>query len=290
MMTGKTIRSYLALGKAKIAFFASLSAAAGLLLANRPQGGALPALTAGVFLLAGGACALNQYQERDSDALMARTAGRPIPGGRVNPGRALCFSLVLIGSGSFVLFFTDSLAAPLLGLAAVFWYNGVYTRIKSRSAFAAIPGALVGAVPPAIGWMAGGGRLCDPALLALCFFFFMWQVPHFFVHLLAFGKEYEAIGRPSLTAVFTEAQLGRLVFQWLFAAAVSLQLIIVHGLIRSPVVLIALLSVSFWLAAMGIPLLREGASLYPRVFKRINWFMLAVMLLLFLDKFPARLG
>ena len=289
-MTGKTIRSYLALGKVKIAFFASLSAAAGLLLANRPQGGALPALTAGVFLLAGGACALNQYQDRDSDALMARTAGRPIPGGRVNPGRALCFSLVLIGLGSFILFFTDSLAVPLLGLAAVFWYNGVYTRMKSRSAFAAIPGALVGAVPPAIGWLAGGGRLCDPALLALCFFFFMWQVPHFLVHLLAFGKEYEAIGRPSLTVVFTEAQLGRLVFQWLFAAAVSLQLIIVHGLIQSPFVLSGLISASFWLAAMGIPLLREGASLYPRVFKRINWFMLAVMLLLFLDKFPARLG
>jgi heme o synthase len=290
MMTGETIRSYLTLGKVKIAFFASLSAAAGLLLANRPPGGALPVLTAGVFLLAGGACALNQYQERDSDALMARTVGRPIPGGRVNPGRALCFSLVLIGSGSLVLFFTDSLAAPLLGLAAVFWYNGVYTRMKSRSAFAAIPGALVGAVPPAIGWMAGGGRLCDPALLALCFFFFMWQVPHFFVHLLTFGKEYEAIGRPSLTAVFTEAQLGRLVFQWLFAAAVSLQLIILYGLIRSPVVRIALLAATFWLAAMGIPLLREGTPLYPRVFKRINWFMLAVMLLLFLDKLPARLG
>jgi protoheme IX farnesyltransferase len=290
MIPRETIRAYLALGKVKISFFASLSAATGLLLANRPPGGALPVLTAGVFLLACGACALNQYLERDSDALMARTAGRPIPRGRVNPGRALCFSLVLIGSGSLVLVFTDSLAVPLLGLVAVFWYNGVYTPMKNHSAFAAIPGALVGAVPPAIGWIAGGGRLCDPALLALCFFFFMWQVPHFFVHLLAFGKEYEAIGRPSLTAVFTEAQLGRLVFQWLFAAAVSLQLIIVHGLIRSPLVLITLIAASFWLAATGIPLLREGTSHYPRLFRRINWLMLAVMLLLFLDKLSVRLG
>jgi protoheme IX farnesyltransferase len=289
-MTRETIRSYLVLGKVKIAFFASLSAATGLLLANRPPGGALPVLAAGVFLLAGGACALNQYQERDSDALMGRTAGRPIPGGRVNPGRALCFSLVLIGSGSLVLFFTGSLTAPLLGLAAVFWYNGVYTWMKSRSAFAAIPGALVGAIPPAIGWAAGGGRLYDPALLTLCFFFFMWQVPHFFVHLLAFGKEYEAIGRPSLTTVFTEAQLGRLVFQWLFAAAVSLQLIIVHGLIRSPFILIALLAVSFWLVIRGIRLLSQGKPGYPGLFRGINWFMLAVMLLFSLDTLPRHLG
>jgi heme o synthase len=290
MTAGETIRSYLALGKVKIAFFASLSAATGILLTNHAPGMALPILTTGVFLLACGACALNQYQERDSDALMARTAGRPIPAGRVKPGHALCFSSALIGSGSLILFFTGSLVTPLLGLAAVVWYNGVYILMKNRTAFAAIPGALVGAIPPAIGWMAGGGSLGDLPLIALCFFFFMWQVPHFFVHLLTFGKEYEAIGRPSLTTVFTKAQLGRLVFQWLFAAAVSLQLIIVYGLIRSPFIRIALLMASFWLAATGIHLLREGMSGFPRVFKNINWFMLAVMLLFSLDALPRHFG
>ena len=290
MTMGETIRSYLALGKLKISFFAALSAATGLLLANHPPGAVLPVLTAGVFLLACGACSLNQYQERRSDALMQRTAGRPIPAGRVKPGRALCISLALIGSGSFVLFFTDSLAAPFLGLAAVLWYNGFYTWIKTRTAFAALPGALAGAIPPAIGWMAGGGSLGDPPLAVLCFFFFMWQVPHFFVHLLTFGAEYEAIGRPSLTAVFTGVQLGRLVFQWLFASAVSLQLIIIYGLIRSPFIRIALLTASFWLVARGILLLREGRPGYPRVFKELNYFMLAVMFLLFLEKLPRHLA
>ena len=290
MTMGETIRSYLALGKVRVSFFASLSAATGLLLANHPPGAVLPVLTAGVFLLACGACSLNQYQERGSDALMQRTAGRPIPAGRVKPGCALCISLALIGSGSFVLFFTDSLAAPLLGLAAVLWYNGFYTWIKARTAFAALPGALAGAIPPAIGWMAGGGSLGDPPLAALCFFFFMWQVPHFFVHLLTFGSEYEAIGRPSLTAVFTGAQLGRLVFQWLFASAVSLQLIIVYGLIGSPFVRIALLTASVWLAGRGILLLKEGKQRYPRAFKELNYFVLVVMLLLFLDRLPGHLG
>jgi heme o synthase len=290
MTTGETIGSFLALGKVKISFFASLSAATGFLLADRPPGTALPALIAGVFLLACGSCALNQYQERGSDARMARTAGRPIPTGRIGPSHALHFSLAAIGLGTFVLFFTDSVASPLLGLGAVLWYNGFYTWIKARTAFAAIPGALAGAIPPAIGWMAGGGSPADLPLIALCFFFFMWQVPHFLVHMLAFGKEYEAIGRPSLTAFFTEAQLGRLVFQWLFAAAVSLQLTIVYGLIRSPIVRIALLVASFWLVGGGIHLMREGKPGYPGLFRGINWFMLAVMLLLSLEALPRHLG
>jgi protoheme IX farnesyltransferase len=283
------IRSYLALGKLKVSLFASLSAATGLLMVNHPPGIALLVLTAGVFLLACGACALNQYQERDSDALMKRTIGRPLPTGRLKPGSALCFSLTLIGSGSLVLLFTGSLAAPLLGLGAVLWYNGFYTWLKARTAFAALPGALAGAIPPAIGWMAGGGSPGDPPLAILCFFFFMWQVPHFFVHLLTFGMEYEAIGRPSLTVVFTGVQLGRVVFQWLFAAAVSLQLIIVYGLIGSPFIRIALLAASVWLGTEGIPLIRTGKHDYQRVFDGINYFVLAVMLLFLLDKLLCRL-
>jgi protoheme IX farnesyltransferase len=182
-----------------------------------------------------------------------------------------------------MLFLTDSVAAPILGLGAVLWYNGLYTWIKGRTAFAAFPGALAGVIPPTMGWAAGGGSPADPALAFLCLFFFMWQMPHIFVHRLAFADEYEAVPRPSLTAVFTEAQLGRLVFQWLFASAVSLQMIIVHGLVRSPAIRIALLGASFWLAVQAIPLLRKGRPSCPSVFRRINYVVLAVMLLLFLD-------
>ena len=291
MTMGETIRSYLALGKLKISFFACP------VRGDRPSPGEPPS----------GRCAAGSDRGRFSPGLRRllpesipgasvrcpdgkERPADPFPRGGSNPAVPSAISLALIGSGSFVLFFTDSLAAPFLGLAAVLWYNGFYTWIKTRTAFAALPGALAGAIPPAIGWMAGGGSLGDPPLAVLCFFFFMWQVPHFFVHLLTFGTEYEAIGRPSLTAVFTGVQLGRLVFQWLFASAVSLQLIIIYGLIRSPFVRIALLTASFWLVARGILLLREGRPGYPRVFKELNYFMLAVMFLLFLEKLPRHLA
>jgi protoheme IX farnesyltransferase len=191
-----------------------------------------------------------------------------------------------MSSGTIVLFLTGTLAAPLLGLAAVFWYNGFYTWLKSRSAFAAIPGALVGAIPPAIGWIAGGGSLLDQRLAVLSFFFFMWQVPHFFIHLLAFGKEYEEAGLPSLTAVFTTAQLDRLTFQWITATAVSLQLVIFFGLLQSALVHISIIAFSLWLVMSGINFMREHEPSYTGVFKKTNYFMLMVMIFIFFDKLP----
>ncbi len=280
------VRSYLCLCKVKISFFAALSAATGLLLEAYDPWPVLPALITGVFLMACGACALNHWQDRSTDALMHRTARRPIPSGRIKPGHALFFAVALICAGSIALLFTGVLTAPLLGLAAVFWYNGFYTWFKSRSAFAAIPGALVGAIPPVIGWIAGGGSLIDPRLALLSFFFFMWQVPHCFIHLLAFGKEYEKAGLPSLTEVFTGDQLDRLTFQWIIATAVSLQLVTFFGVIRSPFIHISLIGVSLWLATNGINFMRSHASGYAGVFKRTNYFMLVVMMFMFFDKLP----
>jgi len=289
MTAAETARSYLGLCKATISLFAALSAACGLLLAGHPDGAALPVLITGVFLTACGASALNHYQERRMDALMSRTAGRPIPSGKIRPIDALRFSLVLIVSGLAVLLSTGVWSAPLLGLAAILWYNGLYTGLKALSAFAAIPGALVGAIPPAIGWTTGGGDF-DARLAVICFFFFMWQVPHFLIHQQAFGKEYEKVHLPSLTAVFTVAQLDRLTFQWLLATAVSLQMIIFYGLIHAFLIHIALIAASLWFAARGIALLGKRAPSYKNVFMSTNYFMLVAMFLIAADRLPRCLG
>jgi protoheme IX farnesyltransferase len=279
-------RSYLCLCKAKISVFASLSAAAGLFLSAWPSGRALTTVCIGVFLTACGACALNQYQERSTDALMARTAGRPLPAGRIKPVSALFFAITLICLGCLALSFTGTMFAPLLGLGAVLCYNGFYTRFKTQSAFAAIPGAFIGAIPPAIGWTAAGGSLLDPRLAALSFFFFLWQIPHFLVHVHSFGREYEKAGLPSLTTIFTGAQLDRLAFQWILATAVSLPLLVLFGLIHSSLVRILFLAVSLWFVVEGIGFIRHSDFRCAYVFQRINYFMLIALLLMFVDKFP----
>ena len=96
--------------------------------------------------------------------------------------------------------------------------------------------------------------------------------------------EYEIIGLPSLTAVFAGAQLNRLTFQWILATAVSLQLFTFYGLTQSPLVQISFLAASLWLALKGMDIMREYRPSYTDVFRSTNYFMIAVMFLIFFDK------
>lgn len=272
--------------KPRIALFSTLSSAAGFLLAAqefRPQ---LVTLAVGVFFLTCGAGALNQYQERDIDALMARTKKRPIPSGEIMPLHAFYSSVILIFLGAATLFLTGP-AAPVLGLFAVLWYNGVYTYLKRKTAFAVIPGAIIGAVPPAIGWIAGKGSLSDPRLLTLCLFFFMWQVPHFWLLVLRHGEEYSRAGLPSMTDIFTKPQISRIVFSWIIATAVGCLLIASHGTTPSILMRFLILGVSLWLVLIGIRLLRTRSkeSEYAFAFRNINLFIFFVITLLSIDKF-----
>lgn len=284
MTLRESTRCGLCLCKARISLFSSLSAAMGFVLAGNGTIFSLIALVTGVFVLACGACALNQVLERDVDARMPRTAKRPIPSGRIRPGSALAIALFLILSGEALLLVTGSAIAALLGLAAVLWYNVLYTGLKKASAFAAVPGALVGAIPPAMGWAAGGGPMADPSLASLVFFFFMWQVPHFWLHLLSYGTEYTEAGLPSLTGIFGAVQLKRLTFQWVSAVAVSALFLGLCGPLQSPLAKLGLLATSLWLAGEGFSLMVSHEAAPARLFRRTNHFMLIVMMLAFLDR------
>ena len=170
--------------------------------------------------------------------------------------------------------------------SAVFWYNVLYTGLKRVSAFAVVPGALVGAIPPAMGWAAGGGSLADPSLAALVFFFFMWQVPHFWLHLLTYGNEHAEAGLPSLTDVFSRDQMERLTFQWVSATAVSALLLGLSGLLQSPLAKACLAAASLWLVSGAISLMLRHEENHALLFRRTNSFMLVVMALTLIDNFP----
>jgi heme o synthase len=286
----ENVSGILCLIKVKISLFAALSAVAGLFSVSRPSAMLLTSLAAGVFLMAAGAGALNHYQERHSDALMNRTAGRPLPAGRINPGSVLFMSVFLILSGCAVLLLTGEPWASLLGLATVFWYNGFYTWLKTFSRFAAIPGALVGAIPPAIGWIAGDGNIIDPRLAILCFFFFIWQVLHFFIHMHVYGKEYEKARLPSLSSIFSQNQLDRLALQWLLATVVSTQFIVLFGVIHSPLAHTIDIAASIWLVFQGITFIGKSRNAYACVFRKINYYMLLIILLIILDGFSRYSG
>ena len=160
----------------------------------------------------------------------------------------------------------------------VLWYNGVYTWLKKRTAFAAIPGALIGAIPPAIGWSAAGGRPEDPALAALCLFFFLWQVPHFWLLLFKHGDDYSRAGLPSLTRIFSARQLVHLTFIWMLVTFASSLLFWLYGLTRSPWVDLALLAGGVWLTARACRCVLSGS--YSPAFRSLNLYGFFIMALL----------
>ena len=238
----------------------------------------VPAI-AGVFLLAGGAGALNQYQERDLDARMLRTQRRPIPSGRMRPRTALLVSLALIATGTLCL--APNEVAMLLGLFTVVWYNGVYTPLKRVTAFAAIPGGVVGSVPPVIGWVAAGGSIGDPRILAVAFFFFVWQVPHFWLLLLRIGDDYARAGLPTLTSLFTRRQLARIIYVWMIATMVACVSMPLFG-VASPVWAFAgLAAASLWLGWHATTMVRSNGEVLA--FHQINVYALVVITVLSLS-------
>ncbi len=268
-----------------VSLFAALAAAAGALLHFHGDAGPALLASSSVFLLAAGASGLNQYQERDLDSRMERTRQRPLPSGEMRPRTALVIACAFLAAGLMLLLPAGGPAALLLGLSALAWYNGIYTFLKRRTAFAAVPGALVGALPPAIGWAAAGGAMLDRQLFLLCLFFYLWQVPHFWLLVLRYGKEYESAGLPSLRRVFHDRQLARLTLVWTGAAATSALLLPLAGVVRTPLLALLLGAGVVWLIVGGIGSYRGRAlpNAQSRAFRRINGFVLAVTLIVALD-------
>jgi protoheme IX farnesyltransferase len=196
--------AYAELSKFGIVLLVLVSAGAGFML-RAPLGPEFPwaqglVVLVGVMLLSCGASALNQVQERSRDALMARTAGRPLPSGRLSHLQGLAFALAAIATGAVALCLGIGWTAGILGLIASAFYNGVYTPwLKPNSPFAAVPGAIPGAIPPVIGWVAGGGSLTDAGAIILFGILFLWQMPHFWALALRYRADYAAGGFPMVS-------------------------------------------------------------------------------------------
>jgi heme o synthase len=239
-------------------------------------------LLCGVFLLASGSSGLNHYQERETDALMERTRNRPLPGGRVTPAIVLLFSITLLLAGSLLLYLSFHPPVVILGLFNALWYNAIYTNLKRITAFAVIPGAVTGGVPPMIGWVAAGGYWLDPVILVIFIFFVIGQIPHFWLLLLKYGKQYELAGLPSLTTIFSESQIRRVSRAWLFATLAASAMLPLTGLIRNPALLTAyLVTAGIFLAIIIYPFfLRHIKGRQGIQFVALNVFYLMMMVFL----------
>jgi protoheme IX farnesyltransferase len=281
------IRVFLELSKVKITFAVALTTITGYLLGGGSFNTGLILPTIGIFLMACGSSAINHFQERDKDALMERTRKRPIPSGRISPAGALIYALILSSGGAGLLYLGSGFLGMQLGILALIWYNLIYTPLKKKSAFAVVPGAVIGAIPPLVGWVASGANLSDPRALIMAFFFFIWQVPHFWLLMLKYGDEYTKAGFPSITQVYSTRQIKNITFIWIFATAVSALMLPAFDVVESWIVMAGLLLSSIWLIGQFIRLISiKDLPFSPiKYFMKINYFVLAVIIFLSLDRF-----
>lgn len=287
------MKAWLQLLKLRITVASTFTTIVGYVLARGRFDWPLLPVTLGILLQACGSAALNQVQDARVDALMARTAGRPIPSGRVSRRGAVVFATLLLVVGTALLWSVLTSAA-LLGLGAAAIYNLVYTPLKRVTPFAALPGALIGALPPAMGWTAAGGYLQDPSIHLVAFFFFLWQIPHFWLLLLFYGQDYRDGGMPSLLDRFDRGQVLRLTFLWIAAVCAAALLLPLTSLFERPWLAYVLAGAGALVVARAVALLRltapgvaEAAAPFRRAcrlrFMEINTFALLVCVLLVTD-------
>ncbi|NOY50381.1 MAG: protoheme IX farnesyltransferase [Chlorobi bacterium] len=281
----KWIKVLLELNKVRITFAVTLTTMAGYILAKQGIDTAVIMPVLGIFVLACGSAVLNHIQDSDKDAIMDRTSNRPIPSGRISNSGASAIALAEIIIGSLLIYYGSGFLALQLSVLALIWYNGIYTPLKRKTAFAVIPGSVIGALPPLVGWVAAGGLLSDPRAITLGLFFFMWQVPHFWLLMLKYGKEYEKAGFKSITSRVNPQQIKNFTFLWTVATAVSAIMVAVSGLISLLVFKVLIVMASFWLIAVFSKLILPGTKDFNpfHYFMRINYFVLIMILLLSIE-------
>lgn len=281
------IKIFIELTKLKITVFVTLTTAVGFIA----YGGIITAVfihaVVGILLLACGSAAINHIQEKKTDAMMDRTKFRPLPSGKVSVATATVLSIILLIAGSIILYLGAGILALGLALLNLIWYNGFYTPLKRKSSLAILPGALVGAIPPAVGWISAGGNIFDKEIIIISFFFFIWQVPHFWLLLISLDKEYRRAGFPTITSYFARDQLSRIIFIWLIATVVTGAMIPFFEVVKFSFAYYTLLIGGIWLTWNASKLL--GYSRKPItfrfVFRDINLFALLVALVISIDKF-----
>jgi protoheme IX farnesyltransferase len=190
---------FVALTKPRLNLLVLVTTLGGLYLAS-PEGVPASLLVhtlLGTALVAGGAAALNQVWERDTDRLMRRTRGRPVPQGRLGANEGTWFGVLLTSAGLIELTFGANSIAAAVALATSASYVLAYTPLKTRTSLATLVGAVPGALPPVIGWAAATGDLSLPAWVLFGIVFF-WQMPHFLAIAWMHRDDYARAGIPLL--------------------------------------------------------------------------------------------
>ena len=202
------LAAFVELTKPRIAFMLVLTAAAGFYLgADRGFDFVLFAnAMIGIALLAFGVATLNQVWEKSTDALMDRTARRPLPTQKITLTEALVFGILLCLSAEIYLAFLVNFLTAVLGLVVIVGYVLLYTPLKTKTSASTAIGALPGALPPLMGWTSSANEITLGAWILFALLF-LWQFPHFLAIAWMYREQYAKAGILMLPVVEPEGRI-----------------------------------------------------------------------------------
>lgn len=283
-----TIKDYLSFTKAILSAAVGIPGVFVYLLATKEITADLWVSFFAIFLLALGVCALNQFQERHLDALMPRTQNRPLVTERISEKEAIGIIIGLIGISMLVIYTVLAFKGIAIFALVVLLYNGVYTPMKKINPYAVFPGALLGVIPPVIMWIAAEKSLLDPAFLSLAWFYFIWQMPHFWLLVLVYHKDYKEAGFPTMIEVLGGEGLARITYIWILFTIISALMAVSFFMPKSSIILGLILFHSIFMLYKGVVLLYKDTwrdkRLCRKTFMQLNLYTLVVIGFLVLDK------
>ncbi|MGH6884818.1 MAG: heme o synthase [Geminicoccales bacterium] len=273
------LRDYLALTKPRIIALLLVTTVATMVAAD-PSGPALATVLwtmLGGYLAAGGAGAINHYLDRERDARMARTRGRPLVAGRIEPLHGLVFGIALGVAATVQLALAVNVLAAALALAGLLGYVFVYTIwLKPLTPQNIVIGGAAGAVPPLVGWAAATGGLTAEALYPFTIVF-LWTPPHFWALSLLISDDYARTGVPMLPVVKGAAATRRQIVAYTAVLVAFTLLPVLTGFLGA-IYAVAAAGLGTGFAALAVSLLRRPSR---RAALRLYLSSLAYLALLF---------
>jgi protoheme IX farnesyltransferase len=217
---------------------------------------------------------------------MERTKNRPIASGRMAPATGVIIAAVLIALSMVLIYELLGITGINIFMFAFIWYNAMYTPLKKKSALAVIPGAILGVIPPAVGWLVAGHSLKELEFIAIAAYYFIWQVPHFWLLVMLFHGDYKEGGYPTAMRLFGQGSLQRLTFVWLIFT-IQAGIFLVWAFEVYPVTMGIAILVGIWAFISSFELLRPGFELKNArsVFWKINAAFLAIIVLISIDEY-----
>lgn len=284
----RRVQDFVALAKPRVVMMVLITTLVGFYLGSHGMPDVLLLLRTllGTALAAGGTLALNQYMERDLDALMERTRLRPLPDGRLQAGEALAFGLVITLSGLLYLTFAVNLLSGAVTATITASYLLLYTPLKRKTPLCSIVGAVPGALPPVTGWVAAHEGFGVEAWILFAILF-LWQLPHSLAIAQLYREDYACAGFQLLPVIEPDARSsGRQVVSNCLALVVVGLLPTLVGL-AGPVYFIAALLCGIAFLSYGIAFarVRTEASARQLMFASLLY-LPAVLIVMALDKVP----